>query len=140
MDQFGVQKTSLKAIAKTPVIPELKISYDKPSVLAKTTKFFWMEAELKEPKGDEMSAFGVGFDDGGVLFSMIAENSFAAKMGFRTGDLLQGVNNIKVKTIQQLKDYISTNKTGAKKHIFTIVRNQIPVKITINQPLELIIN
>jgi len=139
MDQFGVQKSSLKAIAKTPVIPELRISCDKPTVVEKTTKYFWMDVELKEPKGEEMSAFGVGFDEGGVLFTLVAENSVAAKMGFRTSDLLQGVNGVKIKTIQQLNDYITANNKGNKKHIFTVVRNQSHTKITINQLFALII-
>jgi len=140
MDKFGVQKPSLKAIAKTPVIPELKISYEKPAVVPKITKHYWMDVELKEPKGEEMSAFGVGFDDGGVLLSSVTENGVAAKSGFRTSDLIQGVNGVRIKTIQQLKDFITANSTKNQKFVFTVIRNQTPVKVAINQSLALITN
>lgn len=135
MDQFGVKKPSLKAIAKTPDIPQLKISYEKPIVVAKITKYYWMNVELKEPKGDEMSAFGVGFDDGGILLTQVDDNSEASKVGFRTGDLLQGVNGLRIKTIQNLKDYLTTNNFGSKKHVFTVIRNQSPARVTINQTI-----
>jgi S1-C subfamily serine protease len=97
-----------------------------------------MDVVLREPAGDEMSAYGVGFDDGGVLFTVVAENSTAAKSGFRTGDLLQGVNGTKIKTIQQLKEYILANASGSKKHVFAVVRNQIQVKVPVSQPLDMV--
>jgi hypothetical protein len=140
MDQFGVKNPSLKAIAKTPEIPELRISYEKPAVVTTSTRFFWMEVELKEPKGEEMSAMGVGFDEGGVLLTQVAENSAAAKAGFRTGDLIQGVIVVKIKTIQQLKEYVSTYTTKTLKQVFTVIRNQSLVKITVNQSLPYVKN
>jgi hypothetical protein len=140
MDQFGVQKPSLKRIAKTPELPEVVINISATTATIEKDGTTWMDVLLREPTGDEMSAFGVGFDDGGVLFTLVAENSLAAKSGFRTGDLLQSVNGVKIRTIQQLKNYISTKNIGAKKHVFTVVRNQSSVKITINQPLALILN
>jgi len=140
MDQFGVQKPSLKRIVKTPELPEVVINIPVATAIVEKPATTWLDVVLREPAGDEMSAYGVGFDDGGVLFTMVDENSLAAKSGFRTGDLLQSVNAIKIKTIQQLKDYVSTKNKGTQKHSFTVIRNQSPVKITINQPLELIIN
>lgn len=135
MDQFGVKKPSLKAIAKTPEIPALKISYEKPVIVPKVSKYYWMEVELKEPKGEEMSAFGVGFDEGGILLTQVNQNSAAAKAGFQTGDLLQDINGVKIKNVEQLKIYLTSNNNGIKKHILTVIRNQSSVKITINQSL-----
>jgi hypothetical protein len=137
MNQFGVQKAALKQIAKTPELPEVFITIPVTTTTIEKPATTWMDVVLSEPAGDEMSAYGVGFDDGGVLFTMVAENSLASKSGFRTGDLLQSINGLKIKTIQQLKDYISANGTSIKKHVLTVVRNQSPVKITINQELVL---
>ncbi len=138
MDQFGVQKASLKRIAKTPELPEVVISKSVTNATAEKPATTWMDVVLREPAGDEMSAYGVGFDDGGLLFTVVAENSTAAKSGFRTGDLLQGVNGTKIKTIQQLKEYISANASGSKKHVFAVVRNQIQVKVPVSQPLDMV--
>ncbi len=140
MNQFGVQKPSLKRIAKTPELPEVVINIPVATATIEKPATTWMDVVLREPAGDEMSAYGVGFDDGGVLFTLVADNSLAAKSGFRTGDLLQSINGVKIKTIQQLKDYITANATRKQKHIFTVIRNQNPMKVTINQQLALIIN
>lgn len=90
---------------------------------------------LNEPTGNELSAFGVSFDSGGVAIPIVPENSAAAKLGFRSGDLIQQINGFKVKNIQDLKEYIGTNMTVKKKHIFLIIRNQSQTKISINQLL-----
>jgi S1-C subfamily serine protease len=139
MDQFGVQKPSLKRIAKTPEIPEVTINLPSSGISIEKTVTTWMDVVLREPSGDEMSAYGVGFDDGGVLFTLVAENSLAAKSGFRTGDLIQSVNGSKIKTIQNLKDYITANNSSSKKHLFMIVRNQVSIKITVDQLLVVMI-
>lgn len=139
MDQFGVQKPSLKRIAKTPEIPEVTINLPSSGISIEKTVTTWMDVVLREPSGDEMSAYGVGFDDCGVLFTLVAENSMAAKSGFRTGDLIQSVNGSKIKTIQNLKDYISANNSSSKKHLFMIVRNQVSIKITVDQLLVVMI-
>jgi len=47
-----------------------------------------------------MSAFGVGFDAGGLVLTTVRENSEAGKIGFRIGDLIQEINGIPIKSIQ----------------------------------------
>jgi S1-C subfamily serine protease len=134
MDQFGVQKPSLKAIAKTPIIPSLRISYDKAVPVASVLKITWLDVELKEPKGDEMSAFGIAFDAGGVALSTVQPDGLAAKLGFKTGDLLQEVNSIKIKTIADLNSYLNQN-TAIKKYKFILIRDQTKKELIINQKL-----
>jgi len=86
---------------------------------------------LREPGGDEMSAFGVAFDAGGVCLTQVPENSEAAKLGFRTGDLIQEINGEKIKTIKNLIDYLQLNGLNSK-HKIQIIRNQNTNNLVIN--------
>ncbi len=138
MDQFGVEKPSLKAIAKTPIIPALRISYDKAVPVASVLKITWLDVELKEPKGDEMSAFGIAFNAGGVALSTIQPDGLAAKLGFKTGDLLQEINSTKIKTIADLSSYLNQN-TALKKYKFLLIRDQSKRELIINQKLPLVV-
>jgi S1-C subfamily serine protease len=118
------------------VLPEVNINIAAPVAAAEKPSFSWLGIPLREPAGEEMSAFGLGYDDGGVLLTVVADNSMAAKCGFRSGDLLQGIDGIKIKTIGQLKDYLSEKGCVGKSHKMTVIRNQGPVTISMKAPLE----
>jgi len=94
-----------------------------------------MGIRLNEPEGDEMSAFGVGFNAGGVAFTTVPENSEAARMGFRTGDLIQEINGIKIKNIQNLINCIHQKKSLSEKHTFVVIRNQAITSFSTALPL-----
>ena len=134
MNQFGVIKPSLKAIAKSPEIPVVKIS--SAGIPGQKRTFTWMGIVLKEPEGDEMSAFGVGFDAGGVAFASVPENSEAAKMGFRTGDLIQEIDGIKIKRILDIINYIEQKKSRSEKHTFVLIRNQAKTSLPTSQTFK----
>ncbi len=133
MDQFGVKKPQLKAIAKTPLIPILDIKPEKEIVQKQVSSFTWMGVQLKEPAGDEFSAYGVTYADGGVAFTTIPEDSDAFRFGFKSGDLIREVNGVKIKNIKDLKTYIDTKMPGNRRHIVEVIRNQVKIKIIINQ-------
>jgi S1-C subfamily serine protease len=132
MNQFGVTKPSLKAIAKSPEIPVFTLNIGEEKQESSKPTFTWMGVQLKEPMGNELSAYGISFDSGGVALPIIPENSAAAKLGFRNGDLIQQINGFKVKNILDLKSYIGTSRTAEKKHVFLIVRNQSQTQIIIS--------
>ena len=77
MDQFGVKKPSLKAIARAPKIPSLKKDRTKPTrkqpPLAKEMRRVWQGAILKDLKGEEFSAYGVSKEEGGVALVSVPE-------------------------------------------------------------------
>ncbi|MFZ4455050.1 MAG: right-handed parallel beta-helix repeat-containing protein [Bacteroidales bacterium] len=133
MDQFGVNKPSLRAIAKTPQIPKVEVKMKPETGSVKSPSHTWLGVTLKEPSGDEMSAFGVAFDEGGVSLVAVSENSEAAKMGFRTGDLIQAINTTKIKTISDLRIYLDAHSKDTKPKAFSIVRNQVRISLTISQ-------
>jgi hypothetical protein len=135
MYQFGVTKPSLKAIAKTPEIPEIFIKINEEKEQVSKPIYIWMGMLLKEPVGNEFSAFGVGFDSGGLILTTVPENSEATKLGFRNGDLLLEINGFPIKGIQQLKEYFGSPMNSNKKHVFKVVRNQVGLEISLKRKL-----
>jgi hypothetical protein len=133
MDQFGVTKPSLRAIAKTPEIPVVTINSDNEIPAGTASDPTWMNVRLKEPKGAELSAFGVSFDSGGIALVDVPANSDAYRLGFRSGDLIQEVNGQPVKTIRNLLDYLAKGSDRGKKNVFILVRNQVKTTIVVNK-------
>ena len=127
MDQFGVKKPALKAIAKTPDIPQVKAGPAQqaaPVAEAKTPAAppCWLGATLHGLEGEEFSAFGVSKDDGGVQLVEVPAGSAAAKAGFQTNDLIQSVNGRKATDILPFFTALREAKDGPLDIRF--VRNQ----------------
>ncbi len=138
MDQFGVKKPSLKAIAKTPMIPTLNPhqSSNHPSTAFATTtytppKSFWFGAELHELVGEEFSAYGVSKNEGGVALTSVPEMSEAAEVGLRTGDLIQAINGQTVSGIGSLLKVLSS--VGEEPLKLKVVRDQQAIQQTIER-------
>ena len=109
MDQFGVKKPALKAIAKTPVIPELKIfstSNQKPK------SDVWLGATVRGIEGEEFSAFGTLKDDGGIQLAEVPANSPAAMAGLRRNDLVQSINGRKTRSLADFQAILRAAGTG----------------------------
>lgn len=125
MNNFGVKSEKLRAISKTPLIPELKVELVKgENSRAKSQALFWLGSSIKEPREDELSAYGVRFNNSGIAFGIIKTNSEAAKIGFQSGDLIQSINNYPIKKIHDLKDYLQNELKENTPQIFVIIRNQ----------------
>lgn len=119
MNDFGVRSKKLKAIAKTPRIPDLEIILDRGD---KTIAFkSWLGATVKETKGNELSAFGVGFDKAGVALTIVPADSQAANIGLRTGDLLQSINGCRISDFQAFDQCL---KQAKEIKSLTLVREQ----------------
>lgn len=132
MDQFGVQQSHLKAIAKSPEIPTLAMNLTDANGVSKKEKYYWFGASINAPLGDELSAYGTNYADGGVALTDVPENSAASVLGFRTGDLIQQINQVKIKNVNDLTEFVRTNKTGTK-FALQIIRNQVYSKMVINR-------
>ena len=126
MDQFGVKKPVLKAIAATPVIPPLNVSVqpssDKPSSVSPSADVYWLGAKIHGLVGEEFSSYGVTKEDGGVAIDEIPEGSEASRLGLKEGDLIQAVNNHKVSNLRQWSTALV--KIGDVPMKVTVVRNQ----------------
>lgn len=131
MDQFGVKKPSLRAIARTPVIPPLRrMSIDEAAKQAAELPV-WMGMSLRALQGEEFSAFGVSKEDGGVQLIPVEPRTRAVWKGFKADDLIQQVNGQKVKTPKQFLDAIEKAGTGPVRIGF--VRSQQFIEITLSE-------
>jgi len=132
---FGVQKASLKAIAKQPVLPQLNL-YAKPQNTPSSKAVNWMGAMLQEPTGDQLSAYGVGFNEGGIALLEINPVSPLLKIGFKAGDLIQGVNGVPVKSIAELINLFKNPTSGTDAYEIEFIRNQQKQKLIIKEKLN----
>ena len=129
MDQFGVKKTALKAIAKTPVIPALRTSATPVADPKSQAVLKWLGASIRSLQGEEFSAFGVSKEDGGVQLVKVLEASDAARTGLQDNDLVQQVNGMKVSNTDQL--FTALEKAGQAPIKLRVIRNQQAVEITL---------
>lgn len=122
MSHFGVRSKKLKAMAKTPVIPEVQIKLNEN--LQTPVSYIWLGASIREPQNDELSAYGVRFDQTGVAFDRIPEKSPAAQAGFQNGDLIQRINGVRINSLNVLKSYLYKKWKKNETQVFLIIRNQ----------------
>ena len=91
MDQFGVQKPELKAIARTPQLPQPKISTDA-ATARDITSATWLGVSVRNIADEgEMSAFGLPGVTG-VLVLEVPAGSTLAKAGLRKNDVILSIN------------------------------------------------
>ena len=117
MDQFGVQKPELKAIARTPVVDALQLQASDDGEAAPSIT--WKGATLRALEGEEFSAFGVSVEDGGLHVEEVPKSSAAARAGLQEGDLLQKVNGTQVRTTKDLLSIQDQNRMS-----YSLVRGQ----------------
>ncbi len=100
MDDFGVRKPRLKAIARTPELPTSQPKRITPPTEGAPIR--WKGATLRGLAGDEFSALGVGRDAKGVLVAEVPPDSQAAKFGLRGNDFIQALNG---RSVQNGRDF-----------------------------------
>jgi hypothetical protein len=134
MDDFGVQTTSLKAIAKTPVFPKVNMLAVADKMINGRKYAVWESTKLWAPRGEEFSAFGIDFSSTGIALDGVVGNSSVYLLGFRNGDLIQSVNNVTIKTNADFKTYLLKNNNVGEHH-FDIIRNQKQIKLVLKKTL-----
>ncbi|MBI3867449.1 MAG: PDZ domain-containing protein [Verrucomicrobia bacterium] len=103
MNQFGVRKTALKAIARTPETPHLMAFASVPEGPgAKRSRHIW-QAQARDISGPgDRSAYGLP-DESGVLLTGVQEGGAAAKAGLRKHDVILGCNGRKAASLEVLR-------------------------------------
>lgn len=133
MDQFGVQKPSLKAIARTPVFPAAKA----PPVAAGTgsaKRFDWMGATIKTLSSrEEASAVGVSAEVGGVLILEVKPGSRAARFGLKPMDLIQTFQWKPVRTLAELQALLNDTTGSAE---VGLRRQQLGASVQMDAPIQ----
>ena len=94
MDQFGVQKPELKAIARTPALPAAHPA-EAPEAAGANPPRDWLGASVRDLTDQgEMSAFGIGRH--AVLVREVSPQSALAKGGLQKGDVILSLNGTAV--------------------------------------------
>ena len=129
MDQFGVQKPELKAIARTPEIPKVERTVRKSRVV-KRVNYAW-QALIRDISGlGDRSAYGLP-DESGVLLLDVPAASPAAKAGLQKNDVIIACNGQPVRTasdLQKLRD-----KAAGQKLTLLIIRKQNKVTVEVKE-------
>lgn len=107
MDRFGVEKATLKAIARVPGFP-VPILDAQPEHGAPASEI-WLGAKISALSGEQFSAFGVKREDGGIHLLSVPPDSAAAKAGLIEDDLIQRVNGCPVRTLKDLRQAVGNN-------------------------------
>lgn len=130
MDDFGVTSPGLRAIARKPAMPERLLASSGNSSGRRSAA--WIGARLKEVRGNELSAFGVGFDKAGIAVEHVEPDSRAEAVGLRAGDLIQTVDKRRTVDLSALRRYIDDKALPTESII--VIRNQQPLHIAIDRP------
>ncbi|CAH8281500.1 hypothetical protein EV196_104231 [Mariniflexile fucanivorans] len=127
MDQFGVQKSELKKIAKTPEVPVIKDASEKQS----SPEVAWLRNNIKSVDSEqEQSAYGLNSAEGVIILRTWAPSPAVQNNGIKKGDVILQADGKKVKNVQDFFKINVENKTD--KLDLVIMRNQSEQKITIN--------
>lgn len=116
-------------------VPEVNNVADAEKMINGRKVSYWYKSILWAPKGEEFSAFGIDFSSTGVAMEGIAENSVLCKMGFSNEDLIQSVSSVIIKNINDLSNYLLSNKSN-KQHEFGVIRNQKKIQLMVNAQLQ----
>jgi hypothetical protein len=128
MDQFGVQTPALKALARTPALPQVKTSLA--ATAASPPQVVWKGATLRNLVGEEYSALGVGRDAGGVVVAHVPVDSEAAQAGLRSHDLIQAINGQPVRNVDDLLGRLR-EATAGRKMTLDLIRDQKKMSLEI---------
>jgi hypothetical protein len=129
MNQFGVQKAPLRALARSPKLPEL-INLRNESNVAETT---WLGIRIRNVAGlGDRSAFGLP-DEKGVVVLTVPKESKMATSGLQKDDVIRTINGTDVATITQLVSvqqqlHFMTTIPARVMRNQRIVEVQLPVK------------
>ena len=127
MDQFGVQKPALKAIARTPEIPavgDIAVGF----VPVKHANYAW-QAKIRDIEGlGDRSAYGLP-DESGVLLLDVPAASPAAKAGLQKDDVILACNGQPVRTVHDLLKL--RDKAAGEKLTLLVSRKQKQVTLAV---------
>ena len=129
MDKFGVQKPSLKAIAKTPEFPFIWSVDDNNTKESITMN--WLGATIKNIETlEERSASGLN-KTAGVVILKIEEETILASSSIKVGDVIVEGESEEINNIQDLMKVFQGHNWKGKIN-FKIFRNQKPMDLVVS--------
>ncbi|MCG1037447.1 alpha/beta hydrolase fold domain-containing protein [Polaribacter sargassicola] len=126
MNKFGVQKASLKKIAKTPEVPVIK----DPSENKSSPVVAWLRNNIKSVDSEqEQSAYGLNTPEGVIILRIWKPSPAVQNNGIKKGDVILQAGGKKVKNVQDFFKINVENKTDILDLV--VMRNQSEKKLTI---------
>ena len=126
MNQFGVQKPALRALARSPKLPTLLDSRFEESVQEMT----WLGASLRNVRGlGDRSAFGLP-DEKGVIVVTIPKGSLLETSGLKPGDVIRTANQEETPNVGRLVA-IQQQVNWMGRLAITVIRNQQTVTLAV---------
>ncbi|UCG46064.1 MAG: PDZ domain-containing protein [Phycisphaerales bacterium] len=136
IDRFGVRKPQLKILARTPRFPKVDA---KPAASRApgrgNTLHDWLGAKIKDVAGiGEVSASGLP-GEVGVLVAKLPNDSNAAKIGIRQGDVILRLGNTRTDSADTFLSAYAALKPG-RQIALTVYRDQKPRTINLATPSQ----
>ena len=130
MDQFGVQKPELKAIARTPQMPAARGDmFAVERVPGRARSRYVLQAQVRDIAGlGDRSAYGLP-EECGVLLLNVAAESPAGSAGLQKDDVILGCNGKPVRTVADL--LAIQDEAAGKKLTLSAVRKQQTLSVDI---------
>ncbi|HEY3441505.1 MAG TPA: PDZ domain-containing protein [Paludibaculum sp.] len=130
MDQFGVRKAGLRAMARTPVLPKVS---DAPAETIHSardvTPWQWLGATLRNVAGlGEVSAAGLPGEVGVLVVTALPESA-AYAAGLRSGDVIVSAGG-EVKSINEFRALWNRTAAGVPLEL-TVIRQQKQTRIRV---------
>ncbi|MEI6865458.1 PDZ domain-containing protein [Flavicella sp.] len=130
MNQFGVLKPELKALAKTPEVPVLK-DVSKTNGKKGNYTIAWLRNTLKSVESEqEQSAYGLNSAEGVIVLRTWKHSPAVQNNGIKIGDVIIEVNGEKLENIKDFFTVLKNNKTLNTIDII-VMRNQSELPINI---------
>jgi len=131
-DHYGVRKPALRAIARTPELPELdRVGIGAEGAVGRIRAKIIFGARALGLTDDDFSAFGVARKDGGVHLIELDADSLFARAGFQAGDVIQKVDGEPTKQHWALRFKIEEAREKGQNSVEVVyVREQTARKTT----------
>ena len=111
MDQFGVQKPALRAMAKTPQLPSVRANATERTSDRDASVVSWLGAKLKNVIGlGEVSAAGLPGEIG-VRVEEVEANTAAERFGFKPNDVILKYGNT---VVNAMPDFLKADRAAAE--------------------------
>lgn len=132
MTLFGVVSPRLKSIVKTPIFPKVNIAPDTSGISLDPVKLVvWKDAQVSEPRGMALSAYGVSLTATGIAMYHVPEFSEAWGLGFRSADFITHVNGKEVDSIEEFVK-LCNKKVRKGKIEFSLIRMQEEMELILD--------